>query len=197
MGHVVRATCASIVGCVLMSSICLAEEAEPREVQPDAELLSKLADPAELTDSYSLRPPKDYEKVMPGGTPRGMIMMAWVGKPRDDGTSAMVQVMIVEPPAGEKSKTPEEMLDAMLGGVKRQRKNWEQTEPERVRINGIDFLRTSWSGNEVRSGKKMHGAMYVTVDGRAHVSIHTQDVEPHHTEALPIGEAAAQTFEKS
>jgi len=178
----------------LASFVCGGQESESQELQPDPKLLAKLADRVEVDDVYSLQPPNGYRQVMPERTPPGMKLMAWVGKPRDDGTSAMVQIMIVEPPEGEAIKSPEQAMESMIGGVKRQRHDWSQTDPEPVKINGIDFLRVEWTGTVPQLGK-MHGRMYVAVDGRAHISIHTQDVEDH-AGALAIGEAAALTFKK-
>jgi hypothetical protein len=108
----------------------------------------------------------------------------------------MFQVMVGSPPAGSALPGVDEYLEVMLDGVKRRRRDWSQSTPERGTVNGLTFLRTRWSGTDPASGRKLHGVMYVAVDGRWYISLHTQDVEPHHGQALKIGEAAAQTFVK-
>jgi hypothetical protein len=61
----------------------------------------------------------------------------------------------------------------------------------------VTFLRSRWSGADANNAnQKMHGAIYVAIDGKTYIQIMTQDVEPHHEEALEIGEAAILTFKK-
>ncbi len=178
------------------SSISFSEpKTNAPDARPDPELLGKLGQRAEVTEGYSIRPPKGYRKVTPPNPPTGATLAAWVGARRDDGTAPMIQIIIVRPPAGEEAKDPEEFLSKMIKGVQRRRKDWNQTKAESVKINGLIFLRTKWEGTSPQLGM-MHGVMYTAVEGRSHISIHCQDVEPHHKKALSIGEAAARTFKR-
>jgi hypothetical protein len=63
-------------------------------------------------------------------------------------------------------------------------------------VNGIEFLRARWSGTDKATERKMHGFIYVAVVGQQIIQLSSQDVEPHHGAALPVAEAAVQTFRK-
>ncbi len=92
--------------------------------------------------------------------------------------------------------TLEAALDSFLGGVQRRRVNWQRTAPEVVQVSGLTFARARWSGTEPNSGTRMHGLMYVAVDGRNIIQLSSQDVEPHHDAALRLAEAAVLTFQR-
>jgi hypothetical protein len=123
-------------------------------------------------------------------------MVAWGGSVRPDGTAPMFQLVLVSPPPGQRPPGVDQFLTSMLDGVRRRRQNWSQSPPEWGTINGLAFLRIRWSGTEPSKGWKMHGVMYAAFDGRAFIQLHTQDIEPHHEQALKIGEAATLTFRK-
>jgi hypothetical protein len=174
---------------------CNRQDASLPQWQPDGAFIGELGDAAEI-NGYFVRPPKGYQETTPAGGPPGTKLVAWSGTPRSDGTAPMFQVMVGAPPAGERLPGLDELLTKMLDGVKRRRQNWSQSAPERGTINGLTFLRTRWSGTEPNQGWKMHGVMYVAIDGGSFIQLHTQDVEPHHEQALKRSEAAANTFKK-
>jgi hypothetical protein len=169
--------------------------ASQQDWHPDDALLGELAEAKEV-NGYLVRPPKGYPKTYPAGGPPGAKLVLWGGTRRPDGTAPMFQVMVGSPPARERLPDLDEFLNTMLDGVKQRRQNWSQSTPERGTVNSLTFLRTRWSGTETNKGWKLHGVMYVAIDGKTFIQLHCQDVEPHHEQALKIGEAAALTFKK-
>ena len=85
----------------------------------------------------------------------------------------------------------------MLESVqKRHARAWTQSAFEDEKIGDLTFKRTRWSGTALQSGWKMHGIMYVAFDGKTMIQIFSQDVDPHHVEALKLSEKSAQTFRR-
>ena len=163
----------------------------------DPALLAELGEPSEVA-GYLIRPPKGYARTTPPKGLPGTILVAYKGNPRADGTSPMVQVMVATPSPGEAPSDLDGLLNGMLQGVKNLHQNWTQTTPGRVNINGMTFLRTTWSGTESAIGKgwKMHGIMYVAFDGPGFISMMTQDMEPHHEQPIKLADAALRSFRK-
>jgi hypothetical protein len=176
-----------------MSMICALVLLLQEDWKPDASILDGLQ-AASAVGPYEIRAPKGYEFARAQQAPQGMEGFAWQGPPREDLTRAMVQVALVTPPRGQGFASPEQFLETMLGGVKRRRTDWTQSAVERGKVNGLEFLRVRWSGTA--EGRKMQGIMYAARDGDRFLQLATQDIEPHHTEALKLGEATIQTFRK-
>jgi hypothetical protein len=149
---------------------------------------------------YMVNPPKGYSVVTPppNAGPPGAKFAFWGGTKRPDGTAPMFGVMVGSPPSKEKLPALDEFLNIMLQGVKKQRiaPTWTQSPFEELKLGGLTFKRTRWSGTDLKNGWKMHGLMYVAIDGRTFIQITSQDVEPHHEEALKLSETAAQSFKK-
>jgi hypothetical protein len=163
--------------------------------KPDATFLEQL-EPIADVDEYQVRPPQGYSFSPPPATPPGVKGFAWKGAQREDQTAPQLMIGLVSRPPEEVNVTVEQYLDNMLEGVKRRRTNWTQTSPERGQVNGLTFVRARWSGTEPERQSKMHGFMYVAKDGSTFIHISSQDLEPHHEQALMLAEIAALTFKK-
>jgi hypothetical protein len=198
MGNRGRLTVAAFVISLSLGTECGSQAGEkpgalPAWV-PDKALLTKLA-PYTTVAGYQVRPPKGYDAIEPPPAPPGGKYFGWAGARRADKSSPSLTVAVATPPPEVATKaTLEQFLDSMLNGVKIRRTNWKQTAVERGQVNGRTFLRARWSGTI--KDWKMHGFMYVTRDGDTFIAVSSQDVEPHHTEALKLAEAAALTFKK-
>jgi hypothetical protein len=145
---------------------------------------------------FVLRPPSGYDALKPEG-PEGMQTFAWKGAERADGSSPYVMALIITAPPGETEMPPlDVVLKQQLAGVERRRTGFTATKAEPVKVNGIEFLRARWSGTDKATERKMHGFIYVAVVGNQIIQLSSQDVEPHHGAALPVAEAAVQTFRK-
>lgn len=122
---------------------------------------------------------------------------AWKGIKRPDGTSPYLMVLLSPVPEGESVPDPDKILQSFMRAVAKNREaDWKSTSPETGTINGINFIHAEWEGTDVATGKKMHGFMYVTIEGKDLIQISSQDVEPHHKAALKLAETAALTFHK-
>jgi hypothetical protein len=108
-------------------------------------------------------------------------MVAAVTMPAEEG----------EPP------THEAALEKLLAGIERQRQDWKQSPTQKGTIAGQVFARAYWAGTSAEHGVKMRGLNYVMVEGRTILQVSSQDVEPHHTEALKLAEASVLTFRKA
>lgn len=151
----------------------------------------------QAVDEFTISPPKGYSpQTRPG--PHGSIATAWAGPPRADGTRPQVMVLTVSLPAEELRKySLEQALDELTLSLRNRRKNWIRTATERGLINGLVFVRTRWNGEDIPSGLKLHGFVYVAIVDDTLVQLSSQDVEPHHEAALRLAESSVLTFKKS
>lgn len=190
-----------LVALVLLGLGC--SSSQPEDLQPATNDSDKVAPKDTTKDElgdlvtfagYSLRPPAGYTKFKPNNAPAGMKIAAWKGEQRANGTSAMIQVMVVRPPAGEELPSARTAFSKMVGAIKNRRSRWQQTPTEVTEIGGITFQSTRWSGHDANRNVKMHGVLMVAVDDGKVIQLFTQDVEPHHESALALGVASLKTF---
>lgn len=165
--------------------------------QPDKTLLNRLAAPV-VVGGYELRPPLGYRLQRQSAPDQGQVL-AWVGPARVDGVRPYLMLGIINVPTGEANKyTLEQALDKLLGSIQRLRKqDWQRTRAERGTINGLTFVRASWSGTASGMPFKMHGFSYVTQVGNQVIQLSSQDVEPHDKAALALAQTAALTFKRA
>ncbi len=148
-------------------------------------------------DTYTLRPPKGYLLLPEEYQKSGFDGVLWVGRQRADGTRPGLTLLIATPPSEIKhSLTPEQALDAHLASIRRNRENWFQSDVQRGRVGGREFIRAYWAGTDTRRGFDLRGFVYLTLDGRRIVTISSQDVAPYEKRTLALAEAAALTFRK-
>ncbi len=146
---------------------------------------------------FEIRPPASFRfiKYIPESK-----TYYWVGQVRPDETYPQFMVTITELSAGDANASLAKSLGEIMGAVKQRRTEWSETPAELGKINGHQFIRSSWSGvasNAARSGltgRKMHGNVYLTVYDNQAVQIMCQDVAPDHAEWLKLGGFAALTF---
>jgi hypothetical protein len=163
--------------------------------QPGGDLTEQLDEPIQV-DRYLVRPPKGYAESPLGDAPPGAESVTWMGAERPDGAAPGFQVLVSSPPKGSPLPGLDEFLTLILRRIRFQRLEWSQSTPERGTVNGLTFLRTRWRGTHPRNGWKVHGVIYVAIDGRRCIELQAWDIEPLQEQALEIGEAAAQTFRK-
>jgi hypothetical protein len=163
---------------------------------PDKKLAENLAPAQAVEGGYSIRPPKGYRIDRPDAPP-GMKMFGWIGAARRDGSQPSLSVALITPPAGQAPNLPlEQLADKLLGGLKRRRNNYQQGNPEKGVVNGMNFARIRWTGTESVQNRKMEGFIYVAQDGNKIIQINCQDFVPEARQALPLAEASVLTFKK-
>jgi hypothetical protein len=164
--------------------------------QPAAALLDELAPAADVAD-YQVRPPKGFAKSAdPDKPPKGIKAMPfWFGAARADEPAPQLMVLVSAVPA-EMAPPLEEALSGQLALPKQQLERWSQTEPERGKVNGLDFLRARWSGTDPKTKAKTSGFTYVAQDGENSVTLSGQATGPDQENALKLAEAAVLTFKK-
>lgn len=156
-------------------------------------LLNQL-DSAKEIEGFLINPPKDYTRLTELG-PEGSKITGWAGLPRPDKTRAQLVILTFTLPKEElKMYNLEQILDELVASAGQQRKDWQRMPTEKGLINGLLFARTRWSGTDIRLGRKMYGFNYVTLVGEKVIQLSSQDIEPHHKEALELAEASAFTF---
>ena len=189
---------ALFIFCIVISQLSLnaQEEAKLQKRNAAAPLISELeADQA--IDRFTIRPPKGYSPHTRSG-PHGSVATAWAGPPRADGTRPQVMVLTVKLLAAELQKyTVEKALEELVSSLSHQRRHWTRTTTETGMINGLVFARTRWNGEDIASGLKLHGFVYVAMINDTLVQLSSQDVEPHHEAALKLAESSILTFKKS
>lgn len=185
------------VGCANTTESIVTSEADnesmtPKVFEPENELRQLLGERMDV-HGHSIRPPNGYTHVSPKGAPRGVVASGWTGKQRPDGTTPMLQLMIVSPPEGESVPELDDAMPKMLAGIKERLTNWKDSELTFGTINGRRFARQSWEGVEPTMDRAARGITYVSVSGNRIFHLQTMDVEPEF-EGLSIGEASLLTF---
>lgn len=160
---------------------------------PESSMESLLAAP-EILEGVSIRPPTGYEGMIPPGAPPGVFVKGWRGEARPDNTSPSIQLNIFSPPATVTLPDADTAMRKMLNGIKRNRNNWTESEVTRGTIQGIEFLRATWSGESKQGGVPMRGVMYVTMQDDKVIQMSSQDVEPFAEETLKLAESSLRTF---
>ena len=163
---------------------------------PESSMESLLAAP-EVSEGVSIRPPTGYVGMVPPGAPPGVFAKAWKGAMRPDNTSPSIQLNVFSSPATNTIPDAETAMRKMLDGIKRNRDNWTESEVSRGTIQGIEFLRTTWTGESKPGGVKMRGVMYLAKQDDKVFQVSSQDVEPHAEEALKLAESSLRTFAKA
>jgi hypothetical protein len=142
---------------------------------------------------FELRPPADYSLKAESD-----MLVAWEGAVRADSPRAQLMAMVqtVDPP--DAPKTGEDAAEQVLSGVqfrnatdgaKPQYDHWTVSGFERGEIGGVSFIRARWAGIRNANspakfrGLKMHGVIYVTLDGSRTVTFIAQDFEPYYRES--------------
>ncbi len=163
------------------------------------DLLGKLDEEAVLPflPPYYIRPPKGYARKAiqsPPGT-------AWVGPARADGSSPGLSISREALPGSLDLMNDAGLRDffaGMLSSIRQgqQLRDWKETAPERGRINAFTFARVRWNG-ATASGARLHGFVYVTVEGPIVTSVAAAVAEPGHEQPLALMESAVFTIRKA
>jgi hypothetical protein len=170
------------------------QNADKPSIWKSNEALLNQLDSAKSIEEFLINPPKGYNSQTQSG-PHGSRATVWAGPPRHDGTRPQVMILTVTLPPEELNQyNLEQILDELVARLSPQRKDWKLMPTEQGLINGLLFARTRWSGTDIPTGRKMHGFNYVTIVGEKVVQLSSQDVEPHHKEALELAESSALTF---
>ncbi len=150
---------------------------------------------------FEIRPPASFRFIKSFDEPKThSTTYYWVGPVREDETYPQFIVTITASSARDSNAPLANVFEDVLRGIQRRRQDWSATPPESGRINGLTFLRGSWSGvatgaaREGLAGRAMHGILYVTVHNNQAVQIMCQDVAPDHAPWLKQGATAALSF---
>lgn len=160
------------------------------------------------SDSNSLGSPYNVSpfEIRPPATFRFIKYVAeakthyWVGPVRADKTYPQLMVTITALSARDTNAPLANLLKDVLSGIQKHRQEWSATPAEHGKINGLSFVRSSWSGvatsaaRDGLSGRAMHGVVYLSVYDNQAVQIMCQDVAPDHAEWLKQGSTAAMSF---
>ena len=158
------------------------------------EALVNQLDSAKEIEGFLINPPKGYNWLTQPG-PEGSKIIGWSGATRPDKTRAQLLVLTVTLPKEELKKyNLEQILDSLVASTGQERNDWQRTRTEKGLINELLFVRTFWSGKDIRLGRKIYGFSYVTLVGEKLIQLSSQDVEPHHKEALELAESSVFTF---
>ena len=199
--------CSLVLGCSAPAEPESNAKAEPEsnaknDQEPSSSLAEFKADSKEFTQlgeavqvgGYTISPPKGFVRREPNA-PSGVKVVAWTGATRADGSTPMIQLMILTLPASEQIPKLDQAIAKMIAGVKRRRTNWTESDASYGMIGDIKFAKKTWSAKDQNSGTSMDGIMYVGIDGRSLIQLYTQDLESH-KDSLKRGEASLLSFSK-
>ncbi len=149
--------------------------------------------------NWRIRPPKGYVFLQKADGANQVYILQ--GDMRANGSSPIIRVMTGQILGTQKkTHTDIEVMESYIIQLHHHYGNWKATEPEFGLIQGRRFIRRRWTGSEAIPGgggsAALHGALYLTVDGKQFHSVAIQDVDPGSTTTLPLMEAAALTFHK-
>jgi len=161
---------------------------------PDASMLEKLGDRQDIGFG-SIRVPSDFT-LGAQQTQGKATIYPFMGPRREDGTTPGILITTVKLGSTDKAHSLGVTLDKFLGGTKRQRAHWSESQLAIGMISDLEFAYKSWEGVEVSLDAPMKGIMYITyIDEKLMVAISSQDVQPIADETMPLAEAAIRTFE--
>jgi hypothetical protein len=197
--HATRLALLVLVAVGLAASGCKRAKPVPRDWSADPEASAQLGDEVSLGGyygAYRIRPPAGYVRTQQAGDVPGVVAIAtaWSGERRPDGTAPSLMVMIATAPPNTRHPSLEEGLATALESIRKRRTNWSESTPERGRIDGVVFLKATWSGNDSQTGRPLRGFVYWTIQSGTVVQIGSQDIEPHDATTLPVADAAALTL---
>lgn len=148
---------------------------------------------------FEIRPPASFRYVKYEKQPSHI----WAGPIRSDETYALLMVLVLDLSDQESKLSLDQQFEKVTGAFKSQHKNWSMEKVEHGTINGIHFVRTSWSGMATSAarkglaGREMHGIAYLSTDGKRSIQIMCQDVAPNHAESLRVGQLAALSIRRA
>jgi hypothetical protein len=147
--------------------------------------------------NFEIRPPSNFRFIKYVAEAKTYY---WIGRVRADETYPQFMVIITELPADGANAPVENALSEVMGAIRQRRQDWSETPAEHGRINGLPFVRSSWSGvatnaaREGLSGRTMHGIVYLTIQNNQAVQIMCQDAASDYAEWLKLGASAAMSF---
>ena len=157
--------------------------------------LDKNLDDYSVISAYRLRTPKDYKRLELKAAPKGTEVAVWGGPQRDDGTTSVIQINVVQMPENERNSKLEDLMETVLKDIRSRRTGWKQSDFRLGKIDGISFLRADWVGMAANSDRKLRGIVLVGLHDNRAIALKTQEVEPHHEQGLAISLNSLLTFQ--
>lgn len=146
---------------------------------------------------FSLRLPSAYTLQAEGQPNPAFKTFGFSTPPRADGMRGMIQVSVADFRQSPDRPSLRKFADAMVGGVRRRRTDWQSSESE-ITLDGATAIRIEWSGAaEPSPGQpsvRMRGVMMLGVKGDAGFALHTQDSEAQADTSLKEGEDVLMSF---
>ena len=116
------------------------------------------------------------------------------------GKSALLQISKFSPPGGvpeldeeERARFSKQYLLQFLGGIERQRSNFEKTQVEMITISGVPTAKINWKG--VANGESLHGVMYCLIHSGSIMSFHTKDFTSYDSEFIDLAVTSIESLE--
>jgi len=151
-----------------------------------------------------LRPPKGFQMQpessidLPEGSKAKIV--GWA-KPRagdvpGDESIRAIQLMVSPLPEDQKVPSPLEASDMLIESIQAGiRHNWRVLDKSYGYINGHEFYRVTWAGNQAGSSHAVTGHFYVGVIDGSIYQLATQDLE-HEMDDLDVCDASILSFTK-
>jgi hypothetical protein len=163
---------------------------EARPWKPEETLLAQL-EPATVAEKYAIRSPKGYRKQATAVAPISMV--TWESPARPDGARAWLMVSVVENAGVE----PEKVLRDYLAARDSITESLKRTVPEHGRLDGIPFIRASYSGYDRIRKVFIRGHAYAAVDEGRLIQLTAHEERPSEGETLlAFPEAGLLTFRR-
>lgn len=161
------------------------------------ELESKLFETLKSTKyppKFTLKMPRGFELTMREEPNRKSYF--FYGPERKDHSRVVFMVNAFDSKVGSnKGSTLSESMQLSLNGIKKGRSGrWTNRVQEEGTIDGRNFARIYWSGEEPISKDLMDGFVYGTMAGDDFIMCAAQDRQKYHDEWLPVMEAAVYSF---
>jgi hypothetical protein len=163
---------------------------ELRPWKADERLVAQL-NPATVVGGYAIRSPGGYREQETAVAP--VRMVTWESPARPDGARVWLIVSVVET-AGV---GPEKVLDDHLAARGSITESLKRTASEHGQLNGMAFVRASYSGFDRIRKVLIRGHAYAAVDEGRLIQLTAHEERPSEGETLlALPEAALLTFRK-
>ncbi len=162
------------------------------------QLVNQLA-PEVPVQAYRIRPPKGYNMRLQNA-PNQSHGFSWQGPMRPDTSAGNLSLLILNiPPQERLGLTVDRFLGdfsrGMLMPLKATVPDIAVGPSEYGQVNGMTFLRARITGSNKVQNFKVHGFVYVALDGDKGIALAALEREANR-QALDVSEAAALTFKK-
>lgn len=148
---------------------------------------------------YTIRPPAGYalKQAKSAFLSGAQDVDYWRGPARPDGSAPDLQVeVITDDGRMAAASSPRQHMQRYFSAMATNHAQFKASAITSSTIGARTFLKATWSGIGVKTGKQFNGFVYIASQTGEYISIVAHDTAPGSADTLPLLEASAHTFHK-